>query len=111
MRRDVLVRDAVAGDFPAIAALDLTYESSRVLVIDRSGTPPELIFGLRWRPREPMTLTYAEYPEERQAGAIERTDAYFVAEVDGDVGGVLMIIVPSWPYATGAGEITDLAIG
>ena len=110
-KNDVHVHDARESDFAAIARLDLTYESSRVLAIERSGRAPELTIAFRWRPRTPVTSTYAEYPADRQAGAVEATDAYFVAEVDGLVAGLLMIIVPAWPDNTGAGEITDLAVG
>lgn len=111
-RRGVVrVRAARADDFPAIAALDMTYESSRVLEIERSGVAPELTFALGWRERSPVTLTYGEYPVGRLTEAVERTDAFFVAKADGIVAGLLMIVVPPWPYATGAGEITDLAVG
>jgi ribosomal protein S18 acetylase RimI-like enzyme len=111
MASGVDVRDAQPSDFAAIAALDVTYESLRILELDRSGAAPELTFALRWRERPPATLTYAEYPVERLARAAERVDAFFVAEAAGVVSGLLMIIVPPWPYASGAAEITDLAVG
>ena len=39
--------------------------------------------------------------------ALKRTNLFLVAKVDGDIAGLLMIIVPSW---TDAAEITDLAV-
>jgi ribosomal-protein-alanine N-acetyltransferase len=50
---------------------------------------------------------YATYTVERLRQAIERTDLFLVADVNGDVAGLLMIIVPKW---TDAAEITDLAV-
>jgi len=38
---------------------------------------------------------------------LERTNLFMVAEVDGEIAGLLMIIVPTW---TDSAEITDLAV-
>jgi ribosomal protein S18 acetylase RimI-like enzyme len=105
------VRGATPADFPQIAALDLSYRSSRTLVIERFGDAPELTLRFGWRAHDPVTLVYGEYPVERLARAAKRTDAFLVAETAGVISGLLMIVVPPWPYATGAAEITDLAVG
>lgn len=108
---DVRVRPVREADFPALAGLDLTYESRRVLSIQRSGGGAELDLALRWRPHGPVMLTYAEYPADRQGGAVERTDAFLIAEIGTDVAGLLMIVIPRWPGLPDTGEITDLAVG
>ena len=50
---------------------------------------------------------YATYTLAGLREALERTDLFLVAEVDGEAAGLLMIIVPDW---TDAAEITDLAV-
>jgi ribosomal-protein-alanine N-acetyltransferase len=50
---------------------------------------------------------YDTYTVEGLRTALDRTDLFLVAEVDGEVTGLLMVIVPEW---TDAAEITDLAI-
>jgi ribosomal protein S18 acetylase RimI-like enzyme len=104
----VVVRPASESDFPALTRLDLTYPTDRVLALNRSGEPPEHTFGLRWRNRMPAPMAvYATYTIERLHQAIERTDLFVVAEVDGEVAGLLIVAVPGW---TDAAEITDLAV-
>jgi ribosomal protein S18 acetylase RimI-like enzyme len=104
----ITVRPATEADLPALIRLDLTYPTDRVLALDRSGEPPEHTFALRWRNRVPAPMAvYATYTVESLREAIERTDLFLVGEMDGDVAGLLMIIVPEW---TNAAEITDLAV-
>jgi ribosomal protein S18 acetylase RimI-like enzyme len=104
----VIVRPATEADLPALARLDLTYPTDRVLSLERSGEPPEHTFVLRWRNRVPAPMAvYVTYTVEGLRRAIERTDLSLVAEVDGEVTGLLIIIVPEW---TDAAEITDLAV-
>ena len=105
MKTPPTVRPATAADFAAIAGMDLTYPTGRVLALERSGAPPELTFSFRWRDGPPGEAVYAEYRQEELPPA--RADVFLVAEVDGRVAGLLMIIKPEW---TDAGEITDLAI-
>jgi [ribosomal protein S18]-alanine N-acetyltransferase len=50
---------------------------------------------------------YATYTMSGLREAVERTDLFLVAEVDGEVVGLLMIILPEW---TDAAEITDVAV-
>jgi len=50
---------------------------------------------------------YATYTLDGLREALKRVDLFLVAEVDGDIAGLLMITVPSW---TDAAEITDLAV-
>src|SRR6266516_3217888 len=73
----VTVRPASEADLSALTRLDLTYPTDRVLALDRL----------------------------RQA--LSTTDLALVAEVDGEVAGLLILVVPEW---TDAAEITDLAI-
>jgi ribosomal protein S18 acetylase RimI-like enzyme len=104
----VTVRPATESDFHSLARLDLTYPTDRVLALDRSGEPPEHTFALRWRSRVPAPMAvYATYTVERLREAVDRTDLFLVAEVDGELAGLLMIVAPEW---TDAAEITDLAV-
>jgi Acetyltransferase (GNAT) family len=104
----VKVRPATEADFPALTRLDLTYPTDRYLELDRSGGPPEHTFTLRWRNRVPAPMAvYATYTLQGLREALERTDLFLLAEVDGEAAGLVMIIVPAW---TDAAEITDLAV-
>jgi len=104
----LVTRPATEADLPALTRLDLTYPTDRYLALERSGDAPEHTFALRWRNRVPAPMAaYATYKVERLRQAVERTDLFLVADVSGDVAGLLMIIVPAW---TDAAEITDLAV-
>jgi len=104
----VMVRPATEADLPALTRLDLTYPTDRYLALERSGEAPEHTFALRWRNRVPVPMAlYATYTVEGLCEALARTDLFLVAEVDSEVAGLLMIIVPEW---TDAAEITDLAV-
>ena len=104
----VTVRPATEADLHALTRLDLTYPTDRYLALERSGEAPEHTFALRWRNRVPAPMAvYATYTVQRLRQALERTDLFLVADVGGDVAGLLMIIVPEW---TDAAEITDLAV-
>ena len=104
----VTVRSAAEADLPALTRLDLTYPTDRVLALERSGEPPEHTFALRSRNRVPAPMAlYATYTTDRLREALSQANVFLVAEVDGDVAGLLMVIVPEW---TDAAEITDLAI-
>jgi len=104
----VAVRPATEADLPALTRLDLTYPTDRCLALDRSGETPEHVFALRWRNRIPAPMAvYATYTVDRLHEALTAADFFLVAEVDGEVAGLLMLIVPAW---TDAAEITDLAV-
>jgi hypothetical protein len=104
----VKVRPATEGDLPTLTRLDLTYPTDRFLALERPGDSPEYTFTLRWRNRVPAPMaTYATYTLEGLREALQRTDLFLVAQLDREVAGLLMIIVPSW---TDAAEITDLAV-
>jgi len=104
----IIVRPAAEADLPALTRLDLTYPTDRFLALERSGEPPEHTFALRWRNRVPAPMAvYATYTLDRLRDALACADLFLVAKVDGEVAGLLMIIVPSW---TDAAEITDLAV-
>ena len=104
----VTVRPATEADLPALTRLDLTYPTDRILALERSGEPPEHTLALRWRNRVPAPMAvYATYTFDRLREALSQTNVFLVAEVDGDMAGLLMIIVPEW---TDAAEITDLAV-
>jgi len=104
----VTVRPASEADLSALTRLDLTYPTDRVLALDRAGEPPEHTFALRWRNHVPAPMAvYATYTIDRLRQALSTTDLALVAEVDGEVAGLLILVVPEW---TDAAEITDLAI-
>jgi len=104
----VTVRPVSEADLPALTRLDLTYPTDRFLALERAGEPPEHTFALRWRNRVPAPMAvYATYTADGLRDALARMDLFLVAEVDVEVAGLLMIIVPSW---TDAAEITDLAV-
>jgi ribosomal protein S18 acetylase RimI-like enzyme len=50
---------------------------------------------------------YATYSPNRLRSALGKADLFLVAEVDEEVAGLLMIVVPQW---TDAAEVTDLAV-
>ena len=101
------VRPATETDFSALAHLDLTYPTNRYLAIERSGTPPEHTFTLRWREHETPDEVYNSYTGDWLRNALNRADLFLVAESDGEPVGLLMVLRASW---TDAGEITDLAV-
>ena len=103
----MIVRPATEGDFAALARLDLTYPAGRYLHIERTGEAPQHTFRLQWREQDSPDAVYADYPEERLRGAVQRAGLFLVAEVDGAAAGLLMVVVPAW---TDAAEITDLAV-
>ena len=104
----ITVRPATETDFPALSRLDLTYPTDRYLALERSGEAPEHTVTLRWRNRVPAPMAvYATYTVEQLPGAFEKTDLFVVVEVDREVAGLLMIVLPGW---TDAAEITDLAV-
>ena len=102
------IRPATEADFPALTRLDLTYPTDRYLSLERTGDPPEHTFTLRWRARVPAPMAvYDALSIEKLRCALEQTDLFLIAEVEGEVLGYLMIVVPSW---TDAAEITDFAV-
>jgi ribosomal protein S18 acetylase RimI-like enzyme len=103
----ITVRRATEADFEAISHFDLTYPANRYLHIERSGMPPEHTFALSWREHDVPHEDYATYSVERLRGAITRADLFLIAEADGVLAGLLMIMLPNW---TDAAEITDLAV-
>ena len=104
----ITVRPATESDLTTLTRLDLTYPTDRYLSLERSGEPPEHTFVLRWRNRVPAPMAvYASYTADGLRQALSSTDLFLIAESGGQVGGLLMIIVPAW---TDAAEITDLAV-
>src|SRR5947208_5272693 len=104
----VVVRPATEAHLPALTRLDLTYPTDRVLTLERSGEPPEHTFALRWRNRVPAPMAvYASYTIDRLRDALSRADLLLVAEIDCEVVGLLILIVPA---CTDAAEISDLAV-
>jgi len=104
----VIVRKATEKDLSALPRLDLTYPTDRVLSLERFGESPEHTFALRWRNRVPAPMAvYATYTIDRLREALSSADFFLVAEVDGEVAGLLILVVPEW---TDAVEITDLAV-
>src|SRR6266540_2157631 len=104
----VTVRTASEADLPALTRLDLTYPTDRILALERSGEPPEYTFALRWRNRVPAAMAvYATYTIDGLRDALPTTDLALVADIEGEVAGLLILIVPEW---TDAAEITDLAV-
>jgi ribosomal protein S18 acetylase RimI-like enzyme len=104
---NLTIRDARPEDCSALAAMDLTYESRRMLVIERAGDAAEVAWTARWRDTAPAELNYATYTEHGLQAALTKVDRFLVA-LSGDApAGLLMILKPPW---TDAGEITDFAI-
>jgi ribosomal protein S18 acetylase RimI-like enzyme len=102
------VRPAVEADFPALCGFDLAYPTSRYLLIERSGTPPEHTFTLRWREREsPDAIAYAHYSPEWFAAVQAKADLFLVAESEGEPVGLLIAVKPD---RMDDAEITDLAV-
>ncbi len=104
----IRVRPAVPDDFAALATLDLTYPTDRILALSRSGAAPEHSFRLQWRRRQSSPAVYATLDTGWLQGAALRADLLLVAELNGRAAGYLIVILPPW---TDAGEITDLAVG
>ncbi len=104
-----IVRRATEADLAALTRLDLTYPTDRYLSLERSGEAPEHSFSFRWRNRVPAkaVAVYADYSRDGLREALTRTDLFLVAEIEGEIVGLLMVIVPAW---TDAAEITDLAV-
>jgi ribosomal protein S18 acetylase RimI-like enzyme len=102
-------RPATEADLSAITRLDLTYPTDRYLALERSGAAPEHTFSLRWRNRVPekAVAVYADYNLDGLRGALAGSDLFLVAEIDSEIVGLLMIIMPEW---TDAAEIADLAV-
>ncbi len=105
----VTVRPAAEVDLLALTRLDLTYPTDRYLALTRGGEAPEHTFSFRWRNRVPekAVAVYADYSVGGLREALSKTDLFLVAEIEGEITGLLMIIVDA---ATEAAEITDLAI-
>ncbi len=103
----VAVRPATEADLPALARLDLTYPTDRVLALERSGGPPQHTFAFRWRSRAPGTAVAYEYSEEKLRNALARADLFLTAVEGDEPVGLIIVLVPPW---TDAGEITDLAV-
>ena len=103
----IVAREATEAEFAGLAHLDLTYPTTRVLSLERTGVPPEIAFSFHWRATERSEVVYNEYSEERLRGVLDRVDLFLTAVVDERLCGLLMIMLPSY---TDAGEITDLAV-
>ena len=103
----VTVRPATERDLAALARLDYNYRTGRLLSLERSGDAAELTFAFRWREAPPGETPYANYEEEGLRRGLGRADLFLVAEVDGQLAGLLMVVLPTY---TNAGEITDLAV-
>ncbi len=101
------VRPATESDLPALTHLDLTYPADRVLALERTGNPPQHAFTLRWHHQDAPDAVYSEYPEDFLRDALSRADLFLVAEVEGQIAGLLIVLAPTW---TDAAEITDLAV-
>jgi ribosomal protein S18 acetylase RimI-like enzyme len=100
------IRPATESDTAALTEFDATFVAGRrVLALMRTGSPPELNFSFEWRQGTPAETTYTEFTPEGVRRALKKADLFLVAEVDGQIAGVLMILLPEY---TDAGEITDL---
>ncbi len=107
MQARILIRPLAAADLAPLAAMDLAYDTRRVLTIQRAGGGAEIDVSFRWRDVDSAPRLYNEYSEQRLRDAVPRVDAFFVAEMDGAARGMLLIVVPPWADAA---EITDLAV-
>jgi len=106
----VRVRDAMQADFDALTRLDLSYTiGERVLELERSGSVPEFTYRMRWRKGTASERIYAPLTVESLRAALEsEADAFFVAEVDGEIAGYEMLL--KQPDHHGTAQITDLAV-
>jgi ribosomal protein S18 acetylase RimI-like enzyme len=103
----VAIRPAAEDDLAGLAGLDFTYPRDRILVLKRSGRAPEHTFTFRWSTRGTGSALYNEYTTQTLHQALSRADLFLVAEIDGELAGLLMVLVPTW---TDAAEVTDLAL-
>lgn len=103
----VHIRPALPADVPVLARLDYSYPTGRVLALERAGRSPDLTFTFRWQAQPPGTASAYTYTEPFLRETLARADLFLVAEVDGATAGLLVLMVAP---ATGAAEITDLAI-
>ena len=103
----VTIRTASEVDLLALTEIDVAFTTRRVLSLERSGTAPEPTFEFRWRATAPSEQLYDRLTEEGMGQALTKADLFLVADVDGELAGYLMVVLPDW---TDAGEITDLAV-
>ena len=106
----VSVRAATEADFEALTRLDLTYSvGERYLELEREGAAPELTYRMRWRSGTARERTYDTLTIDRLREALRHdSDAFFVAELEGTVGGYVML--SKQPSHHGAAQMTDLAV-
>lgn len=107
MDSKTIVRALLDSDVARLAAMDLAYDTRRVLALERTGEGAEIRVAFGWRAVDSRPRLYNEYSEQRLRDAPSRADAFFVAETSGAPCGLLIIVVPLW---TDAAEITDLAV-
>jgi ribosomal protein S18 acetylase RimI-like enzyme len=101
------IRPASESDLPALSEIDTSYTTGRLLSLERSGVAPELVFDFRWVTALSREKLYDTLSLEGLRRALDRTDLFLVASVEGRLAGYLMVVLPDF---TDAGEITDLAV-
>ena len=90
------VRPATAADVPAIAAIDSTFPTRRVLLLDRRGLAPSLTFDFSLKEREADTTHANAEPAAYWHQHLRDEDTVLVATRDGVVAGA--VVLQEWDF-------------
>lgn len=90
------VRPATAADVPAIAAIDSTFPTRRVLALERRGLAPSLAFDFTLEERDTDTTHAHAEPASYWQERLHDGDVVLVATRDGAV--VAAIVLQEWDF-------------
>jgi ribosomal protein S18 acetylase RimI-like enzyme len=86
------LRPGTSDDLPSLAALDSSFRSDWVLIVERGSDAIEQTIGLRWRKVKPDGSTRRVPGEaESLAEATGQARRFVVAVVDGSIAGYLLV--------------------
>jgi ribosomal protein S18 acetylase RimI-like enzyme len=106
MTTDPTIRPATEADLPALVQLDYSYAADRLLHFARQGEPPQHTFRFQWR-AQPSAPRRPGYQYTIDPGGLERAPLFDVAEVEGQVVGLVIVLIHGF---NNAGEVTDLGV-
>ena len=107
MASSPIIRPAIEADLPALIQLDYSYDPHRLLHFAREGEPPQHTFRFQWRTQSAPRRPGYQYDIDHLRGGLERAPLFDVAEVEGQVVGLVIVLIHGFGNA---GEVTDLAI-